>query len=151
MPAPTNKKQVQSFIGMINSLSKFSARLSEIVEPIWKLPRTRYLSTGAQNINLLLYRWSKKMQVLLYWLTAILRSKLSCKLMQASRDQVHICCRNKTSIFCQQSFNRSTAGICSYWVRITCSCLGDGQVSSFPVCKLHHIGNWSEALGSYFI
>ena len=33
MPAPTNKKQVQSFIGMINYLSKFSARLSEIAEP----------------------------------------------------------------------------------------------------------------------
>ena len=31
VPAPTNKKQVQSFIGMINYLSKFSARLSEIV------------------------------------------------------------------------------------------------------------------------
>ena len=37
MPAPTNKKQVQSFIGMINYLSKFSARLSEIVEPILEL------------------------------------------------------------------------------------------------------------------
>ena len=34
MPVPTNKKQVQSFIGMINYLSKFSARLSEIAEPI---------------------------------------------------------------------------------------------------------------------
>ena len=43
MPAPTNKKQVKSFIGMINNLSKFSARLSEI-------------ATGAKNINLLLHR-----------------------------------------------------------------------------------------------
>ena len=32
MPSPTCKKQVQSFIGMINYLSKFSARLSEIAE-----------------------------------------------------------------------------------------------------------------------
>ena len=30
MPAPTDKKQVQSFLGMINYLSKFSVRLSEI-------------------------------------------------------------------------------------------------------------------------
>ena len=29
MPAPTNKKQVQSFIGMINYMSKVSARLSK--------------------------------------------------------------------------------------------------------------------------
>ena len=34
MPAPQCKKQVQSFIGMVNYLSKFSARLSELVEPI---------------------------------------------------------------------------------------------------------------------
>ena len=34
MPSLTNKKQVQSFIGMINYLAKFSPRLSEIPEPI---------------------------------------------------------------------------------------------------------------------
>ena len=34
MPPPQCKKQVQSFIGMINYLSKFSARLSELAEPI---------------------------------------------------------------------------------------------------------------------
>ena len=41
MPAPTNKKQVQSFIGMINYLSKFSARLSEIAELIWELAKDK--------------------------------------------------------------------------------------------------------------
>ena len=39
MSAPTNKKQVQSFIGMINYLSKFSARLSEIVKHIRELAK----------------------------------------------------------------------------------------------------------------
>ena len=34
MPSPTNKKQVQPFIGMIHYLSKFSPRLSELAEPI---------------------------------------------------------------------------------------------------------------------
>ena len=57
MPDPTNKKQVQSFIGMINYLSKFSARYSGIVEPIREMAKTKYLPTGAQNINLLLHRW----------------------------------------------------------------------------------------------
>ena len=41
MPAPTNKKQVQSFIGMINYLSKFSARLSEIAKPIRELVKDK--------------------------------------------------------------------------------------------------------------
>ena len=37
MPVPTCKNQVQSFIGMVNYLSKFSARLSELAEPIREL------------------------------------------------------------------------------------------------------------------
>ena len=37
MPAPQCKKQVQSFIGMVNYLSKFSAILSELAEPIREL------------------------------------------------------------------------------------------------------------------
>ena len=34
MPPPQCKKQAQSFIGMVNYLSKFSARISELAEPI---------------------------------------------------------------------------------------------------------------------
>ena len=41
MPSSTNKKQVQSFIGMINYLSKFSLRLSELAEPIRELPKDK--------------------------------------------------------------------------------------------------------------
>ena len=40
-PPLTNKKQVQSFIGMINYLSKFSARLSELAEPIRELSKDK--------------------------------------------------------------------------------------------------------------
>ena len=41
MPAPTCKKQVQSLIGMINYLSKFLARLSEIAESSRKLSKDK--------------------------------------------------------------------------------------------------------------
>ena len=41
MPAPNCKKQVQSFIGMVNYLSKFSARLSELAEPIRELSQEK--------------------------------------------------------------------------------------------------------------
>ena len=37
MPLPTSKKHVQSFIGMVNYLSKFLARLSELAELIREL------------------------------------------------------------------------------------------------------------------
>ena len=41
MPAPTCKTQVQSFIGMVNYLSKFSVRLSELAEPIRELSKDK--------------------------------------------------------------------------------------------------------------
>ena len=43
MPAPSCKKEVQSFIGMINYLSKFSARLSELALPIRELAKEKVI------------------------------------------------------------------------------------------------------------
>ena len=41
MPSPTNKKQGQSFIGMINYLSKFSPRLFKLAKPIRELSKDK--------------------------------------------------------------------------------------------------------------
>ena len=41
MPSPGFKKEVQSFIGMINYLSKFSPRLTELAEPIRELVKEK--------------------------------------------------------------------------------------------------------------
>ena len=41
MPIPSWKKEVQSFIGMMNYLSKFSARLSELALPIRELAKDK--------------------------------------------------------------------------------------------------------------
>ena len=41
MPPPTGRRQIQSFISMINYLSKFSARLSELAEPIRELSKDK--------------------------------------------------------------------------------------------------------------
>ena len=41
MPSPTNKKQVQLFIGMINYLSNFLPTLSELAEPIRELSKDK--------------------------------------------------------------------------------------------------------------
>ena len=41
MPSPSSKKEVQSFIGMINYLSKFSPRLTELAEPIRELTKEK--------------------------------------------------------------------------------------------------------------
>ena len=41
MPSLTNKKQVQSFIGIISYLAKFSPRLSGLAEPIRELSKDK--------------------------------------------------------------------------------------------------------------
>ena len=41
MPSPGSKKEVQSFIHMINYLSKFSPRLTELAEPIRELVKEK--------------------------------------------------------------------------------------------------------------
>ena len=41
MPSPRSKKEVQSFIGMINYLSKFSPRLTELAELIRELGKEK--------------------------------------------------------------------------------------------------------------
>ena len=52
IPAPSCKKEVQSFIGMINYLSKFSTRLSEPALPIREsLQKKKLHLIGAQNIK----------------------------------------------------------------------------------------------------
>ena len=48
--APTCRKQMQSFIGIINYLSKFSARLSELAEPIRELSKDKVpFNWGAEH------------------------------------------------------------------------------------------------------
>ena len=37
MPPPSNRKEVQSFMGLINYLTKFSPRLTELSEPVREL------------------------------------------------------------------------------------------------------------------
>ena len=41
MPPPSSKKEVQSFIVMINYLTKFSPRLTELAEPIRELVKEK--------------------------------------------------------------------------------------------------------------
>ena len=51
IPAPSCIKEVQSFIGMIKYLSKFSARLSELALSMRELAKDKVAFNGAQNIK----------------------------------------------------------------------------------------------------
>ena len=115
MPTPTNKKQVQSFTGMINYLSKFSARLSVIAELILELAKDKVpFNWGPEHQSaftqmkqeivsdpILAYYNPKKQTVL--QTNASIKGLGTCLLQE-----------EKTSLLCQQSFNRCRVRICSY-------------------------------------
>ena len=90
MPAPTGKKQVQSFIGMVNYLSTFLVRLSELAEPIREVPFNwgpEHQSTFNQ-----MKREIVRAPILTYYNP---RKKYSYKEMQVPKDLAHACCKNK--------------------------------------------------------
>ena len=142
MPAPTNKKQVQSFIGMINYFSKFSARLSEIAEPIREFAKDKVpFNWGPEHQSAIA---QMKQEIVSAPILAYFKLKKQTVLqpqMQAKRFRPMSAAGRNTSSLCQQSFNRCTVGICSDRNRIACCCLGDGEVSSFPVSKPFHLRN----------
>ena len=49
LPEPSCKKPVQSFVEMVNYLSKFSATLSELAEPIRELSKDKVPFNWAQS------------------------------------------------------------------------------------------------------
>ena len=85
MPPPQCKKQVQSFIGMINYLSKFSAWLSEFAEPIQELSKEKVPFNWGPEHNSAFHLIKKETvaaPILAYYnpiKPTILQTKASCK------------------------------------------------------------------------
>ena len=66
MPPPQSKKQVQSFIGMINYISMFPTHLSELAEPIGHLAKERVPFNWGPEHDEALVSSRKKSQQLQY-------------------------------------------------------------------------------------
>ena len=89
MPEPSCKKQVQSFIGMVNYLSKFSARLSELAKPIRELSKDKVpFNWGSEHWEAFnsIKREITSAPILAYYNP---KKKQFYKQMQASRGWVH--------------------------------------------------------------
>ena len=142
MPAPTCKKQVQSFIGMINYLSKFSAKLSELVKPIRELSKEKVpfsWSSGHWSAFTLMKKEIASVPVLAYYnpkKQTLLQTDTSIK-----RVRCMFAARCKPSLLCQQSFNRCTKGLCCHRVRVISSCVVHGEVAPLLVHKPLHLGD----------
>ena len=85
MPSAQCKKEMQSFIGMNNYLSKFSAQLSELAQPIWELSKEKVLFSWGLEHNSAFQLIKKEIVVALILAyynpnkPAILQTDASCK------------------------------------------------------------------------
>ena len=82
MPSPTNKKQINSFICMINYLYTFSTRLPELAEPIRELSKDKVPFNWGPEHQAAFTQMKQKFKVLPCWHITIPRSKPCCRWMQ---------------------------------------------------------------------
>ena len=115
MPLPQSPKQVQSFIGMINYLSKFSTHLSEVAEPICELAKERVPFNWGPEHNeafILIKKEVTAAPILAYYnprKLTVLQTDASCKGLGACLLQ-----NKKASVLCQQSIDRNPEGLCGH-------------------------------------
>ena len=95
MPAPTCKKQVQSFIGMVNYLSKFLARLSDLVEPIRELSKDKVPFNWGPEHQEAFNQMKREIAGAPYSHIIIPGKKQSYKQTQVLKDLAHACCKNE--------------------------------------------------------
>ena len=136
MPPPQCKKQVQSFIGMINYLSKFSALLSELAEPIWELSKEKVpFNWGPEHDST--FQSIKKENIaapiLAYYnpnKPTILQTDASCKGLGACLLQ-----NEKPVYFASKALTEMQKEYMVIELESLAVAWGDGKVSSLPIWK----------------
>ena len=132
MPVPTNNKQVNHLFEWVITCPGFLPDCLRLWSP------SENLAKGKVSFN-----WGPEHQSAFTQMKKEIKKHSHIGLLQSKevnciknwckdkRFRHMLASRRKTSLLCQQSINRCTAGICSYWIRILCSCLGNGKISSF--------------------
>ena len=152
MSSPTNKNQVQSFIGMINYLSKLSPRLSELTEPIREISKDKVLFNWGPEHQHTFTEMDKEIAsapVLTYYNPKT--ANYFADRCQCQRSWCLFTTRWQTSIFCKQGSYQCPERLCSNWIRITCSGLSNGEIPSFSICQSFSTRNWQETTWSHII
>ena len=136
MPSPQCKKQVQSFIGMINYLSKFSAQLSELAEPIQELSKEKVpFNWGLEHESAfhLIKKEIVAALILAYYNPnepMILQTNASCKGFGACLLQ-----NERPVYFAIRALTENTKRVCGNRTRVISSCMGNGKVPSLLIWK----------------
>ena len=150
MPAPSCKKEVQSFISMINYSPKFSARLSGLALLIRELSKDKVAFNWGPE-HQAAFKLVKK-DIAVVPILAYYDPKEDHSITNWCQYQWtwHLLATGwKTSIFCKQSPNRSPERICCHWALVPCCSLGYGKVSPLSAWQSLPTWNWPKALGNH--
>ena len=141
MPPPNCKKQVQSFIDMVNYLSKFSAYLSELSEPIREMSKEKVpFNWGPEHQES--FKLVKKEIA-----TAPIQSQEGNNFTDRCRYQGSwslLATRRKTCIFHKQGTDGNTKRLCDNRARSFGIGLDDGEIPSLSLCQPLHSGGRPE-------
>ena len=142
MPPPNCKKQVQSFICMVNYLPKFSPHLSESCQ------REGPIQLG--NWTSRIFQAGKERDCNCTYPSILQSQEGKCftDRCQYQGTWSLLDTRRKTCIFCKQGTDRSAKGIHGNWARVFGSGLGNGEIPSFSICQPLHPWDRPETTGN---
>ena len=149
MPPPQSKKQVQSFTGMVNYLSKFSAQLSELAELICELSKERVpFNWGLEHDEAfsLIKKEVTAAPILAYYnpnKPMVFQTDASCK-----GQGVCLLQNEKPVYFASKALTEMQKGYVAR-VRITSGLMGYGKIPSFLIQKPIYPRNRPETLGGH--
>ena len=152
MPPRNCKKQVQSFMGMVNYLSKFSACLSELAEPICELSKEKGpFNWGPEHEE---YFKMVKKEIANAPILAYYNPRKTTDFTdrcQYKRTWSLMATRWKTCLLHKQSPDRGTKRLCGNWTRVLGSGFGSGEMPSLSLCQPLYSWNRSKtALKPYY-
>ena len=141
MPSPT-KKQIQSFIGMINYLSTFSPRLSELAEPFRELAKDKVpfncgpeyqeaftkMKQEISSAPMLAYYNPKKQTVLQTYIS--IKDLVTCLLPE--EKPVYFACKGLTE---------AQKGYVAIEIELLTSGLDNGEILSLFICQSFYLRN----------
>ena len=135
MPPPNCKKQVRSFIGMVNYPSKFSAHFSELAESIHELSKEKGTWTWR------VFQAGKERNCKCTFHSILQSKEDNCFTYRCEYKRIWslLATRWKTCLLHKQSPDRGQKGLCDNWTRVLGSGLGYGEIPSLSLCQPFHL------------